>query len=262
MSLPREKVSRRGSSISPIAIALAALALLAGCRSIDPYDEQPPVTESHRVPWFSSIRLVGQANVEIEVGPLRSVLVEAHPQQIRQVSFEMRSDELEIHTSWRMDSRTTRPLVRVTLPRVDAIRHVGVGDITVTGSLITSDFEIYHAGRGRIKVTTGTVDLLAARSLRSGVIDAEGLTAFQVHGRINGSGDITVFAIRSLNADNTGRGVMTVHGGPVERRVKRMGREVPEVRFVELPEEATAQSNLSDQQLSASRHDSLTTVPL
>jgi hypothetical protein len=208
--------------------------IMAGCWSdANRPDQRTLESMSVRVPYFSALRLAGHASVDIEVGPLRSVVVSGSPEQVRRVVYDMRSDELHILTPGISDSAGTGPAVRITTPDLMALRLTGSGDMTLTGTLRRPDFEVYNAGSGRISITTGSVDLLAVRVLRTGSVDTYGLTANQVHARINGRGSARVYARHAVNVDNTGRGHLKVHGLPPERNLRITGRHSPPVEFPE-----------------------------
>ncbi len=210
---------------------------MVGCSPSDRSPVGPDfVSRVERVPYFSSLRLLGNATVVVDIGPLRSVTIEGRPDQANGVTFDMRSDELQILTTENSVGDTTRPTVRITAPDTMALRLTGTGDIILSGTLRRPDFEIYNAGTGTITVTTGTVDLLAVRILRSGKVDAVGLMANQVHARIDGKGRARVTALTTINTDNTGPGLLEVYGHPKERSLRVQGSRTPPVKFRDEPE--------------------------
>lgn len=217
-------------------VAVTTLISLSGCSPSESTDAPPAfVSRIERLPYFSSLRLLGHATVIVNIGPLRTVTIEGTSEHAGGVSFDMRSEELQIMTTGVSTRDTTRPTVRITAPDTMALRLTGSGDIVLSGTLRRPDFEIYNAGTGTITVTTGSVDLLAMRILRSGHVDTVGLRANQVHARIDGKGNARVTALTTINADNTGPGLLEVYGHPAERSLRIQASKAPPVKFRDEP---------------------------
>lgn len=193
------------------------------------------ITESRTATDFTSVKLLGDADVEIVKGSTFKVEASDYENIIQHLSVKVEDHELVISK----DPATTvllnsKAKVTVTMPdSLTAISLTGSGDIDVNSafkdiqmlSLTGSgnininqnvDLNILSAniiGNGNI-TALGKVNTLTAQISGSGEIQFSDLQAESATCSISGSGNIDINVVTALNATISGSGIISYSGTP------------------------------------------------
>ena len=180
---------------------------LAGC-AIE--DDGPPATQTRDVGAFTRLDNPGSVDVRLIVGEPQRVRVRAGEKVIDDVHTEVRDGTLRVsfdHHGWGGDD----VVVEASVPKLNAIRADGSGDIEATG--IDADaFELRSDGSSDIALA-GRTGRLTLELDGSGDADASGLRARDARVSSDGSGDVDVRADR-LDVSLDGAGDVRYHGHP------------------------------------------------
>lgn len=189
----------------------------------------PVVRKAITVSTFHGVDLAGSLDVMITQGPVQQVEVEAQANIAELLTTEVRNGICHITTNKNYSTDKTF-IVHITVPAIDHVEVTGSGDVKSTSTFNmermhvgvsgSGDVEIGVAashveadlrGSGEIKLT-GTTTTLDASVKGSGDIKAGGLRSDAATAKVTGSGDITVQAMRTLNAHITGSGDVKYKG--------------------------------------------------
>ncbi len=222
-------------------MALAAVVLVAGCSPGDrgggeeegrrhepeegttgpaqlapPSDETRrgsgnPETEARQVGGFSRVVLLASAEVRVRVGGDASVEVIADDNLLDLVTTEVSDDALVIGARGSY-STGTGVRVNVVAPSLDAVTIDGSGDVTAEGVRGTA-FEVSMHGAGDL-LAAGAVEELHVELAGSGHARLFDLAAGQVDVTLEGSGDVEVSPLRSLDVSLRGSGSVVHAGSP------------------------------------------------
>jgi hypothetical protein len=133
----------------------------------------------------------GDCIVTLVTGTRQHVVVSADDNLLRSVRTSVGAGTLRITTPGSFS--TVSPMhVAITVPRVDALRLSGTGEITATGS----------------------AQALAATLDGTGAMHLSRLVARDVHATLSGTGAIDVTATRTLEAEIPGTGQIVYNGVP------------------------------------------------
>ena len=215
----------------PLRIALALLTAcpwLTACTGTGAGTQGSGVAsgEAREVPAFDRLTADGSFAVEVEVGPARSVRVQADDNIVPLITPEVEGSVL--HVSSRGSFHTSGPIkVTVTTPSLVGVDHSGSGSVRVQG--ITADsFTAALRGSGAIDLA-GTADALEASIEGSGALQAADLVTTRATVDLSGSGGAEVHAREHLTARVSGSGSVRYTGGAqdVVREVHGSGSVAP-----------------------------------
>jgi hypothetical protein len=172
-------------------------------------------TESRAVASFSKIDLTGSPDVEVTVGPARSVAVTTDDNVLPIIETTVEGETLKIHSK-RSYNTSLGVKVIITVPALDGVAVSGSGNMQVAG-LKTGEMDASVTGSGNV-ILSGVLDQLRGRIIGSGDLRAGDLAAKNVHVAVTGSGDATVRATEQLDASVTGSGNVRYSGKPPQVR--------------------------------------------
>ena len=192
-------------------ITLVVVMTLVGLPSLA---QAEPVGEARDVAAFSKVALLGSTDVEITVGPKRSVEVFAESDELIEIKTEVKDGELTIKrkSQKRLLSFGHHARVVVQVPSLDALVSKGSGDASVDG-LKAKKFKLKQAGSGDVALT-GFCDSATLRSAGSGDFTSASLNCGEVDVSTSGSGDVgfEVLITKDLTYSSMGSGDLDVSG--------------------------------------------------
>ncbi len=153
--------------------------------------ERPTKTEEYKLNDFSSIKIGGIFDIQIERADSYSVNVTADEDLFKNLNVEKKGEKLEVsharHISWW--SKLSRPKVEITLPILKGLELSGASRATFKGFSSTEDFKLDISGASKV---TGDITTGDAKFDVSGASRAE----------LNGSGkDIVIDASGASHLD-------------------------------------------------------------
>ena len=167
-------------------------------------------SEDRQVAAFEAVALSGSFAVEVEVGPARSVRVEADDNIVPIVRTEVVGDVLKISSQQNFSARG--PIkVRVTTPRLVAVEHSGSGSIEAR-AIVAESFTASLDGSGLVRLA-GRADTLTASIDGSGSLEAADLATTGTTVSLSGSGGAKVHASERVVATVSGSGAVQHAGG-------------------------------------------------
>lgn len=211
----------------------------------------PQRTEQRSVGDFSAIHLSGRVDLVLHQDTLSAptITVEAGRNIMEHLRTEVVDGELRVDNSIRCNwvrGMKQRPLVRITLPRLERFTYSGLGDVEVVGKLRMPSFRFeQHEGQGTVRMTlesdtcwfglhTGVGDVVLAGRTHTaylyaanfGRVDARALEARQVLLNNSGGSDMHCHASDGLYAILTNAGDVYYRGDPpvVQADVSGSGR--------------------------------------
>jgi hypothetical protein len=215
-----------------VPLLILALAASAGCSSILGERGSGDVTSEEReVSEFTGIELEGEGQVEIEIGPSSSLVIEAEDNLLPLLSSEVSEGVLVLGTTREVDP--TRDIIyHVTMTDLESLQVTGSGRILapavngesvaigVSGSgevhaddVAATLVEVEIEGSGSVEIA-GATDTLVVSISGSGNLDAESLTAMTADVTIPGSGSVVVAVEDHLEVDVSGSGSVEYLGNP------------------------------------------------
>lgn len=169
-------------------------------------------TQARSLPPFSRVKLDGDNNVVVKVGPTQSVVVHADRNLLGRVTTRVRAGRLVIGTTPGSFSTRSPMFVEVRLPSLDGLTLQGNGNIAATG-IDSRRLTVALPGNGNI-AATGTAATLGVTLGGQGTVRLHQLTARDATAALGGSGTIMLTATRSLAATISGSGTVLYGGGP------------------------------------------------
>ncbi len=171
------------------------------------------ISESRNVNGFTSVNLQGSANVNITIGQSEAVVVKADDNIVPLIETYVQAGTLVIRTKNNTNVITRNPVdVTITMKSLVGVGLSGSGNIGVTG-MNGDTLKVSLPGSGNITVS-GTTTSLDVSLPGSGTINCGNLQAKSVTAKINGSGNIQVYASQSLDASILGSGTIRYAGNP------------------------------------------------
>jgi hypothetical protein len=198
-------------------------------------------TETRELGGFTRIDSRDALDVQVEQGPTFAVTVSIDSNLIGYVDTHVAGDTLVIDLDEDIFDPVRGPHVRVTLPRADALRVSGSGDLRMPA--LTQDTPIALAlsgsgdvewqgsvpqidadmnGSGDLRLA-GATDRLVAGVRGSGDVVASRLEAATGTVDVDGSGDVSVTIRQSAEVLLRGSGDVDLFGGATLSRVVRTG---------------------------------------
>ncbi|MEW7847991.1 head GIN domain-containing protein [Massilia aurea] len=181
---------------------LAALAALAGCAIIvAPQDgsdmrvhtswssgtkegDGVALRDARATTALPALDVSGALPVEVRVGPVASLVVEADSNLVPLIRTETRGDTLRIWSEQGLRSKTPLRIVYTT-PRLSEVRASGATRVDVSG-LNGAPLDVRKSGSASVMLA-GTVDNLNARASGSGLLDAAQLRSNSIDITLSGS---------------------------------------------------------------------------
>ena len=198
------------------ALSLAAVGgLAAGCTlSFTTVGEGAgvPISELRTVGAFRGLRVEGGLEVTVQAGETHPlVTVHGDDNLLVHVLVEVRGESLfvAVERGYRLNPA---PRVEVHAPRLEFLKQLGSGSITVRG-IEGPRFELSTAGSGEV-FATGRVGRLDVDQIGSGDVNLFDLVAEEVQIDSTGSGDAEVCARRRLEVSLVGSGDVVYAGRP------------------------------------------------
>lgn len=200
------------------------------------------VRKALTVPAFHGIQVEGALDVVLTPATTQQVEVEAQENLVGLVTTEVRNGIWTIRT--REGYSTSKPfVVHISAPVIDAVAISGSGDVKGSGLFAAGTVQLSVQGSGDLDLAftatsiavsvQGSGDVKLAGSCTevnaavqgSGDINAKGLKTESARAASSGSGTITVFATKRLNAVVSGSGDVLYAGDPqtVDRQVSGSG---------------------------------------
>lgn len=194
------------------------------------------ITEERSVSGFSGIRIEGQADLVLEQTSSEYLTIETDENLVDYVTTRREGDVLVIGTRSNVILAPTRLVVHTGTPNIEKLEIDGSGDVSASGSLSGDRLRIDIDGSGDISANidyaslvtdidgSGNVKLSGRANSHtididgSGDIKAPNLTTSVTTVRINGSGDVTVYASISLDVSIKGSGDVHYYGSPSMRK--------------------------------------------
>ncbi len=213
---------------------LLALSIsLAACEGEQVRGSGNIITETRDVGTFNAVQLSGSMNVYLSQSDRHTVEIEGDDNILELLETYVENNKLRIKYKDHFAVRTSGNItVRVGLPELREAAITGSGDIKGE-HLFRSDekIKLQITGSGDIELeldapevragVTGSGDIRLSGSTRdvelsttgSGTIQATDLKAENAVARTSGSGSISLYASRKLDADITGSGNISYKGG-------------------------------------------------
>ena len=190
----------------------------------------PAVADQQRrdVADFHEVGVAGKAEVDIQVGPARSVVLEADAADLPHLKAEVKDGELHIgyERNWFGSKGEHGPYkAHITTPQLDSFGLAGAGSARITG-MDAKKAELKIAGSGEI-TASGKADALEVEIAGSGSVKVAELVAREAEVKIAGSGDAEVKASQELEVNIAGSGNVSHVGQPangVKSRIMGSGR--------------------------------------
>lgn len=177
----------------------------------------PAMAEQQRrdVAEFQEVSIGGKAEVDIQVGPARSVVLEADAADLPHLKAEVKDGELKIgyeHNWLGGTGERGAYKVHITTPHLEGFGLAGAGTARIAG-MEGKKAELKIAGSGEI-TASGTVGELEVEIAGSGSVNLAGLAARDAEVKIAGSGDAEVKASNALEVKIAGSGNVRHVGQP------------------------------------------------
>jgi len=171
-------------------------------------------TEDRRIGAVTEVRIDGAFDVTVTVGPAPSLTLEGDENVLAIIKTEQSGKLLRIYPD---SSYSTRSPLKVALALPELVRLSSSGSSTIEASGFDQErFQLDLNGSSKAALA-GKVQSFAGTISGSGSLSAEKLDADSVAIDISGAGKCTATAHRSVVANISGAGAITVHGNPPER---------------------------------------------
>lgn len=212
----------KSAAVSAIAVTLASTATFAAGTA----------EETRDVRDFKRVQLSGSMDVEVKVGPSKSVRVVADDDVIDDLKTVVKGDTLKIYLKDGHRGYIDKMEVYVTVPSLEGVGVHGSGDMLVEDPT-AEEFEVDVHGSGDATVINTKTESLSIDVHGSGDVRIDGTcddVDVEVHGSgdvraskmkcqdakvaVQGSGDVAVFAEKSANVRVHGSGDVSVSGTP------------------------------------------------
>jgi len=200
--------------------------------------------ETRKTGTYTAISVAGSMHVEVIYGNSNSIEVEADENLLPYIITEVKGNELVIKTkNFTSINSRHKMTVYATVTRVNSLHLSGSGSITGEGNFSNdgkTDIRISGSGHvrmsfsqagslyvaisgsGNIKLD-GSASTVDASISGSGNADCTGVVCTDASARISGSGNVRIFANRSINASLTGSGNVYYSGPATDVRQRTSG---------------------------------------
>jgi hypothetical protein len=192
--------------------AAAAVLTLGGCGSAEE-GSGVPRAEERDADDFSRLRVSGEAEVVVRVGPETRVRVEGDDNLLDEVETHVGGETLEVRQEDSVASERGLRVVAET-PELDEIEVSGAGDVRVRG-IAGEELRVSVSGAGDV-AAAGTVQALEVDVSGAGDVALLGLQAREADVDVSGAGDVEVRVAERLSASVSGSGEVRHTGDPAE----------------------------------------------
>ncbi|MEO8706573.1 MAG: head GIN domain-containing protein [Kofleriaceae bacterium] len=176
----------------------------------------PQASEPRKTPEFHGIDIRGTIGVEARIGAL-SVEVRGDAGRLKDVSTTVEDGVLVINTPRSMKNVKHLHVI-VSAPALDVLRISGTGQIDATG-IAAAKLDLDISGTGQLSVA-GTATEVTVRIAGTGALKASKLATETTRVRIEGTGEASLHATRTLELEVTGTAAINVSGKPqIKKRV-------------------------------------------
>lgn len=229
-----------------ITLLLSVLISFNSCHFICTEGKGPLKTEKRNLDEFKEIGLSLQADVSVIKGDDYSVNIEAEENLLEHIETKIRGSKLVISSDPCIDPKE-RIKITVSLSEVEELEVNGSGNITVPDTFQVSDIKIEINGSGDINaklvaakiesdingsgniILKGSANMHQVDIMGSGNVKASELPCNTSEIDVNGSGDVHVYTIQSLDVKINGSGSVHYKGKPsVSTRINGSGKVVDE----------------------------------
>ena len=172
-----------------------------------------PTSEFRTVSNFSKVSTEGVFDVTINQDTVQTVEIIADDNIIHNVKTKVVDNELRLY----LDDNNYRSIAleaHITVPSINGLKNLGVGDISILDIDITDDFHVYNSGTGTISME-GVAQNLILENEGSGKFEGFQFSVLSCNVYIVGRGDCEVNASNQLHADIKGSGNVYYKGTPV-----------------------------------------------
>lgn len=215
-------------AVAPLFLAAPACAQSSHGSIIVNRDNEPVVQGSGRyvrearaAGSFSAIESVGSERLEIAVGAAPSVEIEIDDNLLGNLTTRIENGVLKIGSKGSF-STTRAPVVRVTLPSLEAVRLSGSGDAEIRG-LQGGTLSLDSRGSGGFHAPSGRADRVTLRLAGSGESDLTRLQVAHFAVDLSGSGEARIRADDSIDATVNGSGAVLYGGAAADVEVQVNG---------------------------------------
>ena len=213
---------------SALFISLVAITVLASTARAEPVEGSGVAkTEPRDVGEFDKVHLNGSPNVNIVVGPERSVSVTTDENLLEVIQTSVEDGTLVVGGSEPFRTRLG-VTVQITVPALTHVAVHGSGDVTVK-ELDAATFKAEIQGSGDISVA-GRAEELDVEIQGSGDVKLDELAAKRAAVEVQGSGDSTIKVSDELSVHVAGSGDVNYIGEP---KVSKTGDASGNVKKVE-----------------------------
>ena len=172
-----------------------------------------PATETRAVGAFSKIKVDGDEDVEVGIGPATAVTVTTDDNVLPAIETTVEGDTLHIRP--RQSFRSTLGVkIKITTPALESVDVSGACDLRTNG-LDAAAFALDISGCAHAHLD-GKSAALDVRLSGAGGVEASALTAKRVKIDVSGVANAEVCATESLDATISGVGVVHYRGNPPE----------------------------------------------
>lgn len=216
-----------------LCFAVLSLSLLSSVSAKTVMGSGKIVTRYIKVAQFTSLEVRSSADVEIVKGNTLSVTLSDYENLLDVNTFSLSNGKLTISVKPNISINNSKAKIKIIIPgSLYSVKITGSGDVRLSqmsslkeieivgsGDVYGSDVVNYKslkisvAGSGDVKMK-GKADKLSVIINGSGDVDLKDLIASEAECKINGSGDLRINAIKTLNISVTGSGDVVYYGNP------------------------------------------------
>jgi hypothetical protein len=182
---------------------------------------------------FAGVSGMGHMEIIVNNGPSHTIKIEGDQNLLEYIETRNNGDVVEVHTKDGYNLRSKKPIrIYATAPAFSSLKVAGSGDIRSEGKIISNELYTEVSGSGNISLEVdaprikteiagsgavtlhGTTRDFLAQVSGSGEIRAFRLLSENTEVDIAGSGDVEVYASKSLDIDIAGAGDVRYKGNP------------------------------------------------
>jgi hypothetical protein len=229
-----------------IALLFAASFISSGCRVFCTEGEGSVTTETREPGSYTRISLEISASVRVIKAEKNSVEISAQGNLLEKIETDVRGSELTISSDGCITTKE-KILVTVYVSELEGIEINGSGSIDVPDTIMVDKIRLQINGSGNINAKliaaridaeingSGDINLTGSANEQnleihgSGNINSQALICNETTIDVAGSGDVRVYAIKSLDVDVAGSGDVFYKGKPtINSHIAGSGKVVDE----------------------------------
>ncbi len=171
---------------------------------------------------FNAIDLQGNYQLNVTVGTSQQVSITTDSNLIQYIHTKVKGKTLIVKTQKNIALSTTQPpLIEVAVQNLNQVNLSGNGIISING-IKTNEFDLSIDGNGHVTLA-GNVQDFEVNLNGNGEVIANDLIADTAAVKLNGSGNMNVYASRKLSIKLNGSGKVQYYGEPRELEQKING---------------------------------------